>query len=228
MIRERWSNFHGAGRVGALHPVQVQSGRLRVLPRNRQDLPCLVKRGGNSGLEGWMEKLFLFSQVEFVLDYTPKFIVPPIVYEKVWMHPLRQSISTSPRWPPRWAKWDEVGTLSTTSRRGGSTRSPRPPPPPPLSPSSPSPSSGRSPSSTTPSALTGLNLFQIKVKLTFFNDSAQSGVPIPEHRVGRECVHTNVRTSSQSKMAIWKSKRILIWQNIYYDNLRRQCLGYLS
>ena len=30
-----------------------------------------------------MEKLFLFSQVEFVLDYTPKFIVPPIVYEKV-------------------------------------------------------------------------------------------------------------------------------------------------
>ena len=31
-------------------------------------------------------------------------------------------------------------------------------------------------------------------KLTFFfNDSAQSGVPIPEHRVGRERVHTNVR-----------------------------------
>ena len=34
-------------------------------------------------IEGWMEKLFLLSQVEFVLDYTPKFIVPPIVYEKV-------------------------------------------------------------------------------------------------------------------------------------------------
>ena len=28
-------------------------------------------------------KTFFFSQVEFVLDYTPKFIVPPIVYEKV-------------------------------------------------------------------------------------------------------------------------------------------------
>ena len=35
------------------------------------------------GKVSWMEKLFLFSQVEFVLDYTPKFIVPPIVYEKV-------------------------------------------------------------------------------------------------------------------------------------------------
>ena len=123
MIRERWSNFHGAGWVGALHPVQVQSGRLRVLPRNRQDLPCLVKRGGNSGLEGWMEKLFLFSQVEFVLDYTPKFIVPPIVYEKVWMHPLRQTFKQQAR-PPgglpdeqsetklvRWARHREEGDL---------------------------------------------------------------------------------------------------------------------
>ena len=35
-----------------------------------------------SSRAGW-KKLFLFSQVEFVLDYTPKFIVPPIVYEKV-------------------------------------------------------------------------------------------------------------------------------------------------
>ena len=45
--------------------------------------PVWSKEVGKSVLKGWMQKLFLFSQVEFVLDYTPKFIVPPIVYEKV-------------------------------------------------------------------------------------------------------------------------------------------------
>ena len=45
--------------------------------------PVWSKEVGKVSWRAAWKKLFLFSQVEFVLDYTPKFIVPPIVYEKV-------------------------------------------------------------------------------------------------------------------------------------------------
>ena len=53
--------FHGTGKIFPVWSKEVRKVSWRV---------------------GW-KKLFFFSQVEFVLDYTPKFIVPPIVYEKV-------------------------------------------------------------------------------------------------------------------------------------------------